>query len=108
MIQNKIFSLLGIATKSGNVVSGEFMTEKVIKSGKAFLVIVGTDASENTKKMFQNSCSFYKIPVYFYGSKEELGHSMGKQMRASLAITDSGFAKALITHLNSQQATGSE
>ena len=29
------------------------------------------------------------------GMKEELGHAMGKEMRASLAVLDSGFAKAL-------------
>ena len=33
-----------------------------------------------------------RVPV---GMKEELGHAMGKEMRASLAVLDSGFAKAL-------------
>ena len=49
----------------------------------------------NTKKMFENSCAYYKVPVYQFGMKEELGHAMGKEMRASLAVLDSGFAKAL-------------
>ena len=35
------------------------------------------------------------VPVYQFGMKEELGHAMGKEMRASLAVLDSGFAKAL-------------
>ena len=29
------------------------------------------------------------------GEKEELGHAMGKEMRASLAILDEGLAKAV-------------
>ncbi len=45
--------------------------------------------------MFENSCAYYKVPVYQFGMKEELGHAMGKEMRASLAVLDSGFAKAL-------------
>ena len=99
MKQNKILSMLGIATRAGAVVSGEFMTEKSVKGYKAWLVIVGEDASDNTKKMFINMCNFYHVPVYVYGSKEELGHSIGKEMRASLAVTDAGLAKSLIGHL---------
>lgn len=95
MNRNSIFSLLGLATKSGNLVSGEFMTEKTVKSFRAALVIVAEDASDNTKKMFQNMCEFYEVPIHIFGTKEELGHAMGKEMRASLAITDEGFAKSI-------------
>ena len=91
----KVLNLLGLATRAGKTASGEFMTEKAIKSGKAYLVIVSEEASDNTKKMFENSCAYYKVPVYQFGMKEELGHAMGKEMRASLAVLDSGFAKAL-------------
>ena len=87
--------MVGMATKAGKVASGEFSTEKAVKTGKAFLVIVSEAASENTKKMFRNMCSYYEVPMYTYGTKEELGHSMGKEFRASLAITDEGFAKSI-------------
>lgn len=96
---NKIYSMLGLATKAGKVASGEFATDKSVKCGKAWLVIVSEDASDNTKKMFSNMCEFYGVPRYFYGTKEELGHAIGKAMRSSLAITDENFAKSLIKHL---------
>lgn len=99
MKQNKTLSLLGLATRAGKVVSGEFSAENAVKSGKAALVIVAEDASDNTKKLFSDKCSFYKIPVYQYGTKETLGHAIGKAMRASVAVLDEGFAKAIITHL---------
>lgn len=95
MKQNKIYSLLGLATRSRSLVSGEFMTETKIKQGEAKLVVVSEDASENTKKKFYNTCNFYCVPLFFYGTREELGHAMGKELRASLAITDEGFAKSL-------------
>lgn len=98
-MKNSIMALLGLATRSRNVVSGEFSTEKAVKESKAALVIVGQDASDNTKKMFTNMCIFYHVPLYIFATKEELGHAMGKEMRASLAITDSGFAKAIIEKL---------
>ena len=95
MKQNKIYSLLGLATRSRNLVSGEFMTETKIKHGEAELVIVGEDASENTKKKFRNMCEFYQVSLFCYLTKEELGWAIGKEMRATLAVTDEGFAKSL-------------
>ena len=87
--------MLGIAAKSGNVVSGEFSTEKAIKSGRAFLVIVSEEASENISKMFANMTEFYEVPMYVFGTKEELGRCIGKEFRASLAITDENLANAV-------------
>lgn len=91
----KVFSLLGIATKSNNIVSGEFLTEKAVKEKKAALVIVAEDASDNTKKKFRNMCTYYKVPIYFCGLKTEIGHAMGKEFRASLAVLDKGLADAI-------------
>lgn len=92
---NKIFSYLGLATKAGKVVSGEFSTEKAVKNNKAYLVIVAQDASENTKKKFKNMCAYYKVPIYFLGDKIQLGHAMGKEFRASLALLDQNLAGAM-------------
>lgn len=102
-MNNKILSLLGLAARSGNLVSGGFMTEKAVKSGKAFLVVISEEASDNTKKMFTNMCSFYQVPLHFYGTLEELGHSIGKEFRASVAVTDEGFAKNIIGKLKCEE-----
>ena len=59
MIQNKALSMISLATKAGKTVSGEFCTEKEVKTGRAALVIVAGDASENTKKKFRNMCDYY-------------------------------------------------
>lgn len=91
----KILSLLGLATRSRNVVSGEFSTEKSVKDGTAKLVIVAGDASANTKKEFTDMCNFYHVPCAILSSKEELGHCMGKELRASLSVTDEGFANSI-------------
>ena len=99
MQNDKVLSMLGIAAKAGNVVSGEFSTEKAVKTGSAFLVIVSEEASENTKKHFTDMTSFYEVPIYFYGDKESLGRAIGKEFRASLAIVDENLAKAVETKL---------
>ena len=88
-------SLLGIAAKGANVVSGEFATEKAVKSGKVYLVLTAEDASDNTKKKFSDMCTFYEVPFYVIGTKEELGGAIGKDYRASLGVTDENLAKAM-------------
>ncbi|MCI6019577.1 MAG: ribosomal L7Ae/L30e/S12e/Gadd45 family protein [Clostridiales bacterium] len=92
---DRVLSLIGLATKAGKVVSGEFSTERAVKSKKAYMVIVASDASENTKTKFENCCNYYKVPMLVYGTKETLGRAMGKELRASLALTDMGFVKAI-------------
>lgn len=95
----KIFSLLGLAARGRNVESGEFMTERAVKDGSASLVVVSSEASENTKKLFSQKCGFYGVPCYLFGTKEELGHAIGRQFRASLAVTDKGLAKEIGKYL---------
>ena len=98
-VKKKVLSMLGLAARSRNVASGGFATENAVKSGKAYLVIVPEDASDNTKKKFRNMCEFYEVPFYQFGEKEAIGHSMGKQERTSLAVTDEGFADSIRKHL---------
>lgn len=106
MKPSKIYSLLGIAMRGRNAVSGEFATESAVKDGSAMLVIVAGDASSNTKKLFSNKCSFYEVPYFEYGTKEELGHAIGKDMRSSLAVTDEGLANAIIAQLEETEKLG--
>lgn len=102
---SKALSLISLATKAGKTASGEFCTEKEVKTGMAELVIVAEDASDNTKKKFKNMCDFYEVPIYFYGDKDTLGHAMGKEFRATLAVTDGGFAKGIMKHLETEKNT---
>ena len=97
----RILSMFGLAARAGRIASGEFQTETAVKSGAASLVVIAEDASENTKKLFSDKCSFYKVPVITLGTKEELGHSIGKEFRASLAVLDEGFASAVMKKIES-------
>ena len=98
--KQRIWNLVGLAMKAGKVASGEFSTEKAIKGKKARLVFISEDASENTRKMFANMCTYYQVPVCIFGKKDELGHAIGRELRSSLAILDEGFASALVKQMN--------
>ena len=103
--RQKILNMIGLAQKAGKVASGEFSTEKAVKTGKAYTVIVADDSSDNTKKMFSNMCTYYKVPIHFFSDKESVGHAMGKEFRASLVILDEGFAKGIRKHIDTENQT---
>ncbi len=90
----KALNLLSLAQRAGGLASGEFMVEKSVKEGNAYLVIIAQDASKNTKKKFHNMCTYYHVPAVELSDKEELGHSIGRSERSSLAIVNEGLAKA--------------
>lgn len=100
MRPDKVLSLLGLAAKSGSVASGEFSAEKAVKEGKAYLVVVAADASDNTRKHFSDMCSHHGVSCYAYADRESLGHCIGKEFRASVAVTNEGLAKAIMQQLN--------
>ena len=87
--------MLGIAQKAGKVVSGGFLCEKAVKSRQARLVILAGDAQKNTVSTISNKCTFYNVPFGFYGTKETLGHAIGKEERSCVAITDQGLADSI-------------
>ena len=100
--KNRVLGLLGLAEKAGKVQSGEFSTEKAVKSGRAYLCLVSEEASENTKKLFRNMCTYYEVPLYFWGKKEDLGAAIGREFRASVALTDTGFRDAVVKQIESE------
>lgn len=102
-MQNKVLSLLGISMKAGKVISGEFSVEQAVKNRTAAIVIVAEDASGNTKKLFKDKCTFYDLPEYIYGTKEQLGRAIGKEMRASVAVTDTGLASKIEQELKTME-----
>ena len=68
------------------------------------VVIIAEDVSDNTRKRFQNMCDYHSAPIFFYGTKDELGHAIGKEYRASMAIVDQGLAKVIIQNINQEVA----
>lgn len=87
--------------KAGKVFSGEDSAERMLKNGKAFLVIVAEDASDNTSKKFYNMCKYRDIELRVFGKKTLIGKFTGKDVRSVVAIIDRGFAKRLLEMIDS-------
>ena len=100
-MRNKAGALLGLCAKAGKVESGEFAAENVIKKNRAYLAVLASDASENTKKKFSNMCAYRHIPCIETGDdKEQLGRRIGRQMRSVAAVCDRNLAEAIRAAVN--------
>ena len=63
MKNDNVLSMLGLAKRGGNIVSGEFSVENAIRDGSAYLVVIAKDASDKTKKKFSVSMQHYTFAV---------------------------------------------
>lgn len=100
MNNDKVLSLMGLAKKAGKLKSGEYCVENEIKKGKAILVIVAKDASENTKKKYSDMCAYRQVPICFYSDKDNIGQCLGYDERAAAVITDEGFASGIMKEID--------
>lgn len=88
-------SLLGLANRARKITSGEDLTVKEIRRGRAKLVILAADASINTRKKIIDKCKSYQVPYKMVKNRFLLGQSIGKEARVVVAVLDGGFAKKL-------------
>lgn len=93
-------SLLGLANRARKLISGEELSVKEIRSGKAKLVLLSADASANTTKKITDKCKSYHVPVKLVENRYLLGGAIGKDARVVVAVLDDGFAKKLLTMLD--------
>ncbi len=96
MMENKVFSLIAIANKAGFLFSGEYKCLEKIKTGEAKLIVVAEDAGKNCKKKFSNKSNYYKLDYLEVGTKQDLGHIVGKKEKAVVVITDEGLKNEVL------------
>lgn len=92
----KILGYLGLAQRAGRLASGEFGVTEALKRGKARVVIATQDSGDRTKKTLRDACNYRNVPYYERFTKVELGTAIGKEYRASCAITDDNLAGAVM------------
>lgn len=92
-------SFLGLANRARKLISGEELVVREVRKQKAKLVLLASDASENTKKKVTDKCSYYNVSVRMVSDRYTLGQAIGKDARVVVAVMDEGFAKKLATML---------
>ncbi len=96
----KFLGILGLASKSGKVVSGMDAVCECIQKRKAKLVIVAKDTSEKSKKNVIYVCTNTETKVIQLSTIDELSHAIGKKNRAIICITDKNFSEGILEKCN--------
>ncbi|SEP58435.1 L7Ae/L30e/S12e/Gadd45 family ribosomal protein [Piscibacillus halophilus] len=97
---SKYLNLLGLAFRAKKVSLGEENIIQDIRSKQATLVLIASDASENTKKKLTDKCQSYEVPYRVVGTRDEISHALGKHDRVAAAIKDEGFTKKFLQLIN--------
>ena len=100
MPNDPILHTLGLARKAGKLEVGEEPVGAVCRARHARLVLLASDAAPNTRRRcahFGEAGNVLWLDVPF--TKEELGFCLGRSSCAMLALTDSGFAAAVVEKL---------
>lgn len=94
----KILNLLGMAQKAGKLVSGDFAVTRAAEKKNIYLLLAASDAADSTKERYQQLAKKLNIEIFYPGDREMLGHCIGKDFRAIVAVMDEGFANAIAKH----------
>lgn len=103
---DRLYGLLGLATRAGKMVFGTEACKSSIEKKKVKLLIVATDASERTKKSFYEICEEFNVPMCEKLTIESISNSIGKGNKAVIGITDINFSKEMLKIINGGEFIG--
>lgn len=90
---NKTLSLMGICRKAGRLLPGHDIVFDAVRSGKAKLIILTSDASQRHERELE-AAGFTGNTVRLTISAEEASPFIGKRS-CIFAVTDEGFAQSI-------------
>jgi ribosomal protein L7Ae-like RNA K-turn-binding protein len=97
---DKALGYLGLMRKANAVAIGETDTGAAAKSGKAVLICLASDASDNAAKRAETFAYARAVPVVRLPyEKQTISELVGKAGCSMLAMTDLGFAAAFAAAL---------
>lgn len=96
-MNTKIINFLGLCKKAGKLSCGHDASFDSLKTGKAKLILLTSDASERLVNEFKRSSQFEdrNVPLIILEiTSEEIEYGLGRKT-AVFAVNDSGFATKL-------------
>ena len=95
-MNKRSLNYLGIAKRSGNLICGTDMVVKSLPSKTIKIILLASDASENTKDKIIKKAFYYQIQVCEIFDSYELSKAIGKDHVMVMAITDEGLKNAFL------------
>jgi ribosomal protein L7Ae-like RNA K-turn-binding protein len=95
-----ILSMIGLAKKAGRVEIGEEPVGAAARAKKARIILVASDAAPSSVRRASSFASAGNCPVLTIpADKDALGRSLGRTSVAMAAVTEIGFADAIVKKL---------
>lgn len=99
-MMDNILSMLGLAHKAGKVEIGEEPVGSAARAKKARVIFLAEDAASSTRRRAKSfaetgSCILLPIPA----EKDDMGQVLGRTSCAMCAVTEIGFASAIVKKL---------
>lgn len=92
--------LLGLMRRANAIAVGEDNTGSAARAGKAALLLLACDASDNARKRAEGFAAARGLPLTELPfTKEEFSSAVGLRGGSMAAVTDTGFAGALLRAL---------
>lgn len=101
-ITQRLAGMIGLCARARKLAIGTDIAADAVRVGKAGLLMVANDASQNTKKRIFNCAKYYETPCYEIPlSTGDLGNSVGKKGNtAAIAVLDRNMIKGIEKILN--------
>lgn len=97
---DKAANYLGLMRKAGHIALGEYDAGAAARAGKACLLLLAQDASDNARKRAEGFAYTAQAPLLRLPyTKQALCERLGKTGCAIAAVTDLGLAKAFVSAL---------
>ncbi len=95
--KKKFLGMLGLAAKARRLTVGTSLVCTAISKKIPVIVLISSEASENTRKKIKNKCSFYEIRCIETDiSGDDISYAIGKTNSVSaVAVNDANFASAI-------------
>ena len=99
-MENKALNYLSLARKGGLAELGEEPVGAIARAGKAYVILVASDASDHTWRRAKSfAAGTDQQCVRLDATKDEMGFAVGRTSLAIAAITDVQLALALVKSL---------
>lgn len=102
-MKNNTLGVIGLAARARGIAVGTNQVIEAVRSGKALLVLIAADVSDNTQKTLSDKSTYYSVAFEKSDiTASELGRAVGHGTTAAIAFTDANFVKAYQKSLGDQ------
>ncbi len=96
MNENNILTMLGFATKAGQIASGDYNVRHMMLKHRVNALVLAGDLNPSVHAKWMRRAEEAQIPCVTIADKEKLGQAIGRSPRAVVGILNASFAETIM------------